>query len=120
MLFWAFCEKSQENIMYVVCVTVKVKPEFTDAFIQASELNHRGTTTTEPGNLRWDFLQAEDDPARFFIYEVYRTKDDFAAHQQTEHYKTWRATVADWMSEPRSAVKHFNVFPDDAHWTDPK
>jgi autoinducer 2-degrading protein len=98
--------------MYVVCVTVKVKEENVDQFIEAMGIIHAGTRT-EPGNVRYDVLQAEDDPTKFFIYEAYHRKDDFPAHQQTPHYLEWREKVADWMAEPRSAVRHHSLFPAD-------
>ena len=90
--------------MYVVAVTVFVTPAFVQAFIDATLLNAQASRT-EPGNVRWDFSQAEDDPSRFLLYEVYRDKDAFIAHQQTPHYLTWKAAVADWMAQPRSGVK---------------
>jgi (4S)-4-hydroxy-5-phosphonooxypentane-2,3-dione isomerase len=102
--------------MYVVCVQVKVKPEHVDDFIRVTRANYDGTRGTEAGNVRWDFSQAEDDPTRFFIYEVYRTKADFPAHQQTEHYLKWKDTVADWMAEPRVGTKYINLYPSDESW----
>jgi autoinducer 2-degrading protein len=101
--------------MYVVCVTVWVKPEHVDQFIAATRDNHLNTRQ-EPGNVRFDVLQAEDDPARFFLYEVYRSKDDFTRHQQTPHYLRWRETVADWMAQPRQGVRHRSLFPLDEAW----
>ena len=101
--------------MYVVCVTVWVEPGHEDSFIEATRLNHLGTRG-EPGNLRFDVLRKVDEPGRFFLYEVYRTADDFAAHQQTEHYQTWKATVADWMARKREGVKHESLFPADESW----
>lgn len=95
--------------MYVVAVTVFVKPDATQAFIDATLHNARNSRM-EPGNLRFDVLQAEDDPARFLLYEAYRSKADFAAHQQTAHYTAWKSTVADWMAQPRQGVKHTAVF----------
>ncbi len=95
--------------MYVVAVTVFVKPEFVAPFIKAS-LDNAHNSRTEPGNLRWDFCQAEDDPTRFLLYEAYRAKADFAAHQQTPHYARWRDKVADWMAQPRQGVKHRAIF----------
>ena len=44
--------------MYVVAVTVWVKPEFIQQFIEAS-LDNARNSRKEPGNIRWDFLQAE-------------------------------------------------------------
>ncbi|NOZ28375.1 MAG: antibiotic biosynthesis monooxygenase [Chloroflexi bacterium] len=101
--------------MYVVCVTVWVKPEYVDQFIEATKDNHLNTRQ-EPGNVRFDVLQAEDEPTRFFLYEVYRTKEDFARHQQTPHYLRWRETVADWMAQPRQGVRHYSLFPPDDAW----
>ena len=95
--------------MYVVAVTVFVKPEFVSRFIEAT-LDNARITRREPGNIRFDVLQAEDDPARFMLYEAYRAKEDFASHQQTEHYLRWKPAVTDWMAQPRSAVKHHTLF----------
>ena len=99
--------------MYVVCVTVLVKPEFVPKFIQAT-LDNARNTRREPGNVRFDVLQAEDDPSRFTLYEAYHAKDDFAGHQQTEHYLRWKQTVGDWMAQPRQGIKHNALFFGDA------
>ena len=94
---------------FVVAVTIFVKPENVQAFIDATLENARNTRK-EPGNLRFDVLQTEDDPNRFLLYEAYRVKDDFAKHQQTDHYLKWKAAVADWMAQPRQGVKHNSIF----------
>lgn len=98
--------------MYVVCVTVHVTEGHEQDFIHAVELNHRGSVQ-EPGCLRFDVLRHVDEPGRFFLYEVYTDVDAFRAHQQTEHYLTWKAAVADWMARPREGVKHTSIFPAD-------
>jgi autoinducer 2-degrading protein len=95
--------------MYVVAVTVFVKLGQAEAFIQATLENAR-ETRKEPGNVRFDVLQAEDAPQRFLLYEVYQSKEDFARHQQTEHYLKWKAQVADWMAQPRQGIKHHSLF----------
>lgn len=95
--------------MHVVSVTVFVKPDRVDAFIDAT-LDNARNTRKEPGNVRFDVLQADEDPARFLLYEAYHTKEDFTAHQQTAHYLRWKETVADWMAQPRQGVKHHSLF----------
>ena len=102
--------------MYAVCVTVKVKPENAQDFIEATKENARQSRLTEPGNVRFDVLQAEADPAQFFLYEVYREKEDFARHQQTPHYLKWKEAVAPYMAVPRQGVRHASVFPPDPDW----
>ena len=95
--------------MFIVCVTIFVKPENIPQFIEAS-CDNATNTRKEPNNIRFDLSQSEDDPARFFLYEVYNTKEDFTTHQQTEHYLRWKNTVAPWMKEPRQGLKHHALF----------
>lgn len=56
-------------------------------------------------------IQQMDDPTKFVLVEVYKNEDAPLAHKETQHYNTWRDTVADMMAEPRSAVKYKNLFP---------
>lgn len=102
--------------MFVVCVTVWVKSGFEQKFIEATRDNHENTRK-EPGNLRFDVLQKEDELTRFFLYEVYRTVDDFDKHKQTAHYQRWSKTVADWMAKAREGVRHTSLFPTDRGWS---
>ena len=95
--------------MYVVAVTIFIKPEFVERFKEAT-LDNARNTRKEPGNVRFDVLQAEDDPTRFLLYEAYHAKEGFAAHQSTAHYARWKDSVADWMAQPRQGVKHNSIF----------
>ena len=96
--------------MVVTCVHVYVKPEHIQDFIQASTANHLASVR-EPGNLRFDVLQAAQDPSRFLLYEAYATPAAAAAHKQTPHYLEWRDRVAAWMAKPRDGVAYTAVCP---------
>jgi quinol monooxygenase YgiN len=101
--------------MLVVHVHVRVKPECVEAFRQATIENARNSVQ-ESGIARFDVIQQCDDPTRFVLVEVYRTNEAPGRHKETRHYATWRDTVADMISEPRTSVKFKNLFPDDAGW----
>ncbi|WP_340111393.1 putative quinol monooxygenase [Maribellus mangrovi] len=101
--------------MFIVHVFVRVKAESVEAFKNATLENARNSVR-EPGIARFDVVQQQDDPSKFVLVEVYRTADDPARHKETGHYKKWRETVAEMMAEPRSAIKFFNVFPDENGW----
>lgn len=103
--------------MYVVCVQVHVKSERVGDFTRAV-IENASSSRGEPGNLRFDVLQSFEDPARFLLYEVYRTPEDFKRHQEMPHYLKWKDQVKDWMAEPRSATKCRSLFPSDdrGHW----
>ena len=96
--------------MHVTLVHVRVRPEDIDAFIAATRANHQASVT-EPGNRRFDILQAPDDPARFILYEAYATAADAAAHKETAHYLAWREAVAGMMAEPRRGEPMNGLFP---------
>lgn len=98
--------------MHVTVVHVHVKPEHVEAFTAATKRNHEGSVR-EPGNLRFDVLHSEDDPARFVLIEVYRDAAAAAAHKETPHYLAWREEVAPWMASPRVGRRFFVVAPAD-------
>ncbi|MDP9173925.1 MAG: antibiotic biosynthesis monooxygenase [Planctomycetota bacterium] len=99
--------------MYVVSVTIWVKSEHVDLFVDAT-LDNARNTRREPGNVRFDLLRAEEDKTRFLLYEAYHAKEDFARHQQTPHYLKWKDAVAGFMAQPRQGVRHESVFFGDA------
>lgn len=98
--------------MLVVHVHVHVKPEYVEAFKNATLANAR-ESIKEPGIARFDVMQQRDDITRFVLIEAYRNSEAPAAHKETKHYQTWRDAVAMMMAEPRASVKFENLFPDD-------
>jgi len=105
--------------MLIVHVFVHVKPGAVDAFTAATLENARNSVR-EPGVVRFDVVQQEDDPTRFVLIEIYRTAADPARHKETAHYATWRDTVEPMMAEPRRSVKYRAVFPESAGWEYPR
>ncbi|MBL8103302.1 MAG: antibiotic biosynthesis monooxygenase [Anaerolineales bacterium] len=101
--------------MNIVFVHVHVRPEFVDAFKQAT-IENASNSAKEEGIARFDVIQQTDDATRFILVEVYKTAEASAAHKETAHYLKWRDTVAEMMAEPRQGVKYSNIFPEDSGW----
>jgi len=101
--------------MHIVHVHVHVKPEFVEAFKQAT-LANASHSVKETGNVRFDVIQQMDDPTRFVLIEMYQTAEASAAHKETAHYKLWRDAVMKMMAEPRQGIRYTNIFPEDANW----
>jgi quinol monooxygenase YgiN len=99
----------------IIHVHVHVKPEFVEAFIAATVANAT-QSVKEPGIARFDVIQLADDSTRFILVEVYRTPEAPAQHKATQHYLTWRDTVAPMMAEGRSSQQYRNLFPADEDW----
>ena len=101
--------------MNIVLVHVHVKPEFVDAFKQATKEN-ASNSVKEPGVERFDVIQQVDDGTKFILVEVYKSNEASAAHKETAHYIKWREAVAEMMAEPRQGIKYSNIYPDDKNW----
>ena len=105
--------------MLIVHVFVHVKSESVDAFAAATRENARNSVQ-EPGVVRFDAIQQDDDPTRFVLMEIYRTPADPARHKETAHYLTWRDAVESMMAEPRRSVKYRAVAPEEERWELPR
>ena len=101
--------------MQIVHVHVHVKPEFVEAFKQAT-LENASHSIKEAGIARFDVLQQTEDPTRFILVEIYKTTEASGAHKETPHYKLWRDAVMKMMAEPRQGIKYNNLFPGDEPW----
>ena len=105
--------------MLIIHVFVHVRADSVEAFTAATRENAR-RSIQEPGVVRFDVVQQEDDPSRFVLMEIYRTPEDPARHKETTHYATWRDAVEPMMAEPRRSVKYGALFPEPAGWELPR
>ncbi len=101
--------------MQIVLVHIHVKPEFVEAFKQAT-IENASNSVKEAGIARFDVIQQTDDSTKFILVEVYKTTDAPAAHKETVHYTHWRDTVAEMMAEPRQGINYTSIFPTDENW----
>jgi quinol monooxygenase YgiN len=104
-----------DKVMFIVFVYVHVKEESIDAFRLAS-LENAEASRLEPGIVRFDVIQQEQEPARFILIEIYSSEDDPARHKETAHYLKWRETVAPMMAEPRRGVRYKILSPEEEAW----
>lgn len=101
--------------MHILHVHIQVKAEHLEEFIEATRIN-AASSRKEPGVARFDVIQQKDDPTQFVLVEVYRNPEGHASHRETQHYKTWNAAVADWLTGPRTRTVYQNISPSDQDW----
>ena len=89
------------------------------AFTMRPAFAHCTADDPEPGVVRFDVAQQDDDSNRFLLMEIYRTPEDPARHKETAHYAAWRDAVEPMMAEPRRNVKYHEIFPDAPAWEMP-
>jgi quinol monooxygenase YgiN len=103
--------------MIALWVKVKVKPEGRDRFLKAIEVDALGSENDEPGCMRFNVLQDQQDANTYYFYEVYRDEAALEAHRAAPHYAVWRA-AADTLDGPTQATRCNSVFPADAdYWS---
>ena len=91
--------------MYALVVPVKVKPEMREKFLAAALDDSTCSVRDEPGCVRFDVLQDNTDPNKFFFYEVYRDEAAVEAHRAAPHYARWRAVASEVLAEPTNASR---------------
>src|SRR5512146_409912 len=77
--------------MQIVHVHVHVKPEFVEAFKQAT-VENASHSVKEAGIARFDVIQQTEDPTRFILVEVYKT-----ARLSWQHV-AWGIRYANWVT----------------------
>lgn len=80
--------------MLIVLVNVTVKDEALAEFERAILENAARAVADEPGCLRFDVSQREDEPTSWMFYEVYKDAAAFDEHRASAHYMKY-AQVAD-------------------------
>ena len=79
-------------MVHTVIVSLRVKPDMVDAFLEAIGENSRASRRDEPGCLRFDVHRDNHDPNHFLLYELYADERAFTeAHRGAPHYEKWRA-----------------------------
>lgn len=71
----------------VVTAFWEARPEEVDSLVDIIK-RFLPQAQKEAGVQAFQIHQSLTEPAKFFFYEVFKDEDAFAAHQQTEHFKT--------------------------------
>lgn len=86
--------------MFAVIVSLQVRPEKREEFLQAIRINSEASLRDEPGCLRFDVLSDTESPDHFVLYEVYRDEHAFRVeHRNAAHYAEWRKAADRCLSE---------------------
>ena len=93
---------------YALMVTVTVKPERRREFLEVLARDAEGTRA-EPDCLRFDLLEDEANPNKFFFYSVYKSPDGLDHHRTTAHYKAWSDFRSSGGIETQQASKAFAI-----------
>lgn len=75
--------------MFIFQVHHFIKPEQVEAY-KAATLENVRQTILEPGILRFELFQDNEDPTHFTLFEIYKDLEARQSHLETAHFKAWR------------------------------
>src|SRR5579884_3795302 len=99
---------SEGGRMLALWVKVRVKPQERERFLKAIEVDAIGSERDEPGCMRFNVVQDQQDPNVYYFYEVYRDEAALEPHRAAPHYAVWRA-AADTLDGPTEAIRLHTV-----------
>ena len=73
---------------FCVIVEAEIEPDRMAEFLKMIETNAI-ETRKEPGCLRFDVLRSQDQPNKFFFYELYKNVGAIDHHKKQKHYQAW-------------------------------
>lgn len=100
--------------MLVLMVNVKLKPGRREEFLRIIKEDAESTTKNEPGNFGFYVVQNNEDPDKFFMFEVYKDQAALEAHRATPHFLKYRQATADIYDGDPVRVIGTSIWPDDA------
>lgn len=80
------CASQKDQLVYVMNLERKIKPEHVAAYKESFEKCKVGTLQ-EPGCLDYAMYQSYTDSTRFFIAETWANKGEHLKHMDTPHLK---------------------------------
>ncbi len=80
--------------MYAIVVGLEIKPEHRQDFIKAALRDGHDSSISEPGTRRFELLQDESNPNRFYLGEAYEDKAAFETHANGPYFQAFAAAVS--------------------------
>lgn len=79
--------------MHAIMVAINIKPEHRESFLEASVIEAKGVVEGEAGVFQFQMLGDNENPNRFYFFEIFRDETAAKKHWETEVFKTWWKTV---------------------------
>ncbi|MFE9428922.1 putative quinol monooxygenase [Kitasatospora sp. NPDC006697] len=86
--------------MYQVAVAFEVAADRREDFIAAVLEDSRRSTADEPGTLRFELVEDDERPTRFYLNEAYEDEAAFIAHCEGPNFQRFFETVQGYAQGP--------------------
>src|SRR5512136_816891 len=103
-------------VMICMLIEVHIKPSALDEFLKVIKNDAVHSERDEPGCMRFDILRDNDDPLKFFFYEVYKDETARLVHRETPHFARWTKFIETGLDREIVRCTTTNIHPTDAGW----
>lgn len=86
---------AQDNTTYMRIAKIVVDSNQLEAYTERLKEQMHAALHLEKGVLAYSAVQDKNNPAHITILETYASVEAYQAHIQTEHFKKYKAAVAD-------------------------
>lgn len=91
--------KKPSSQQHVLLVDFRIRAAFIDKFESAILHNAAMSLKNEAGCHRFDVCRDPQDPALFFLYEIYDDQAAIDAHMRSPHYLAFNSSSQDWVEQ---------------------
>lgn len=105
---FAGAHDEKENHVISLSVTLTIRPDQVDRFIEVFEPVVQGSLNDEEGCLYYELSRGVGEDNVFHVYEVYRDEASLEAHRRSAHFTAWSA-VADDVLAPGGRTARLGV-----------
>ena len=103
---------------YAVVAHVRAKPG-KEGELRDATLPLVAKVRAEPNNLLYFLQEDRESPGHFIFYEIFRSKADFDAHNETAHVQAWFAKLPE-LADGGVNVMRMEILENEAHAGDSK
>jgi len=89
--------------MILIVVRHLIRPEYADDFPRMME-DFTTATRAEPGSISFEWSRSTDDPAVYFLVEVFRDAAAGEAHVTSSHFKAALARLPGLLAGPPEII----------------
>lgn len=85
--------------MVIITAKVKLQSGASEKFLEAVRAM-QPQVMQDPGAIEYSLHRSADDPDTFIFYERYESKEAFAYHLSTDHFKVLSGTIDPLLAAP--------------------
>ncbi len=90
--------------MYVVTVNFSIHLDHFTEFLAAMQRNASESLALEAGCLQFDVCDSGHEDGTVFLYEVYKSREDFELHLAADHFLNFASVTSAWVREKQVAT----------------